>query len=66
MWIPILGISIVIIGLIKIALSNLHTYFQFKQYNNILSVLNEHKLKEYKDLEAMYIDTSTSTGRCYL
>ena len=61
-WVIVLELSFIFLNIIKLIHSELYAYWHYKQYNGTVTVLAEWKLKVYKELERVYVDTSTSTG----
>ena len=65
-WLLVLTISVIVIGLMQVVLSGLHTYLHLRQYDGTSVVLSEQKLRKITDLEVIYIDSSTSTGMYFI
>ena len=56
-----LELSFILLNINKIVLSWLCAYCHYNQYNGTSGVLAEQKMKWYRKLEMIYVDTSTST-----
>ena len=61
-WVTIFELLFIILNLIRVIFTALCMYYHFKQYDGASPVFTELKLKEFHELEAIYVESGMSTG----